>query len=158
MVLFLHFADVLTFIDDFSFTVSSSSYCSNCRALQSAFGRIRAITHFRKVDFSVSKTELIYWGTSMQYDSLSAPPPPPVALDDQLFHPSVKLRWLDYWFVPNLAFSAHFSRHLALFQAAFASMKHLSSGWKGISPHLATLLLTAWFSLSSPSAPISSPP
>ena len=68
--------------------------------------------------------------------SLGPPPPPPVALDGQLFHPSSKLHWLGYWFVPNLASSAQFSRRLALSQAAFASVKRLSSAGTGIAPHL----------------------
>ena len=38
---------VLSYVDDFSLTVASPSYHSNSRALQSAFGRIRAIAHNR---------------------------------------------------------------------------------------------------------------
>ena len=127
---------VLSYVDDFSLTVSSPSYRSNSRALQSAFGRIRAIAHTMNVDFSIPKTELIHWRTPMQRDHPSAPRPPPVAFDGQLFHPSSKLRWLGYWFVPNLASSANFSRRLALSQAAFAFVKRLSSAGKGIAPHL----------------------
>ena len=72
----------------------------------------------------------------MQRDPPGAPRPPPVALDGQIFHPSEKLRWLGYWFVPNLASSADFSRHLALSQAAFSSVRRLSDAGKGVSPHL----------------------
>ena len=50
---------VLSYVDDFSLTVSSPSYRTNSRSLQAAFGRIRAIAHSREVDFSVPKTELI---------------------------------------------------------------------------------------------------
>ena len=100
---------VLSYVDDFSLTVSSLSYRTNRRSLQAAFGRIRAIAHSRKMDFSVPKTELIHWRTPLQRDPPGTPRPPPVALDGQLFHPSEKLRWLGYWFVPNLASSAHFS-------------------------------------------------
>ena len=59
-----------------------------------------------------------------------------MALDGQIFHPFEKLRWLGYWFVPNLASSAHFSWRLALSQAAFASGRRLSEAGKGVSPHL----------------------
>ena len=116
--------------------VSSPSYRSNSRFLQAAFGWIRAIAHSRKIDFSVPKTELIHWRTPLQRDPPAAPRPPPVALDSQIFHPSVKLRWLGYWFVPNLASSAHFSWRLALSQAIFSSVRRLSDAGKGISPHL----------------------
>ena len=119
----------------FSLTVSSPSYRTNSRSLQAAFGRIRAIAHSRKVDFSVPKTELIHWRTPRQQDPPGTPRPPPVALDGQIFYPSERLRWLGYWFVPNLASSAHFSRRLALSQASFSSVRRLSDAGKGVSPH-----------------------
>ena len=114
----------------------SPSSRTNSRALQAAFGRIRAIAHSTKMEFSVPKTELIHWRTPIQQDPPGTPRPPPVALDGQIFHPSEKLRRLDYWFVPNLAFSTHFSRRLALSQAAFSSVRRLSDTGKGVSPHL----------------------
>ena len=127
---------VLSYVDNFCLTVSSPSYHSNSRSLQAAFGCIRAIAHSRKVDFSVPKTELIHWRTPIQRDPHGVPSPPPVALDGQIFHPSDKLRWLGYWFVPNVASSANFSRRLALSQAAFPSVRLLSNTGKGVSPHL----------------------
>ena len=127
---------VLSYVDDFSLTVSSPSYRTNSRALQAAFGRIRAIPHSRKVDFSVPKTELIHWRTPMERDPPGTPRPPPVALDGQIFHPCEKLRWLGYWFVPSLASSAHFSQLLALSPAAFSSVRRLSDAGKGVSPNL----------------------
>ena len=88
------------------------------------------------MDFSITKTELNHWRTPMQRDPSSAPRPPPLALDGQLFHPSSQLSWLRYWFVPNLASSAYFSGGLALSQAAFACVKWLSTAGKGVAPHL----------------------
>ena len=85
---------VLSYVDDFSLTVSSPSYLTNSRSLQAAFGRIRAIAHSSKVEFSVPKPELIHWRTSLQRDHPGTPRPPLVALDGQLFHPSEKLGWL----------------------------------------------------------------
>ena len=127
---------VLSYVADFSLTVASPSYRTNSRSLQAAFGRIKAIAHSRQVDFSVPKTELIHWCTSLQRDPPGTPRPPLVALGGHIFHPSVKLRWLGYWFIPNLASSAHFSRRLALSQAAFSSVRRPSDACKGVSPHL----------------------
>ena len=127
---------VLSYVHDISLTVSSPSYCTNSRSLQAAFGHIRAIARSRKVDFSVPKMELIHWRTPRQLDPPGSSCPPPVALDGQIFHRSEKLRWLGSWFVPNLASSAHFSRRLALSQAAFSSVRRLSDAGKGVSPHL----------------------
>ena len=127
---------VLSYVDDFSPTVSSPSYGSNSRSLQAAFERIRAIAHSRKVDLSVPKTELIHWHTPLQRDPLKPPRSPLVTLDGQIFHPSAKLRWLGYWFLPNLASSAHFSQPLVLSLAPFSSVQRLSDASKGIPPHL----------------------
>ena len=131
---------VLSYVDDFSLTVSCTSYHCNCRSLQAAFGRIRAIAHSRQVDFSVPKTELIHWRTPLQQDPAATTRPPPVALDGQIFHLSPKLQWLGYWLVPNLASSAHFSPRLALFHADFSSVQRLADAGKGISPHLCNRL------------------
>ena len=72
----------------------------------------------------------------MQRDPPGSPRPPPVALDGQIFHPSESLRWLGYWFVPNLVSSAPFSRPLALSQAALSLVRRLCDAGKGVSPHL----------------------
>ena len=127
---------VLSYVDDFALTTSSLSYRTNSRSLQVAFSTIRAIAHARKIDFSVPKTELIHWRTPVQRDPPGAPRPPPVALDGQILFPSDKLRWLGYWFVPNISSSAHFCRRLALSQAAFAAVRRLSSAGGGVPPHL----------------------
>ena len=79
---------VLSYVDDFTLTVSFPSYRTNSRSLPAAFGRIRAIAHSRKVDFSVLKTELIHWRSSLQPDTTGTPSSPPVTLDGQIFHPS----------------------------------------------------------------------
>ena len=131
---------VLSCVDDFALTTFSSSYRTNSCSLQAAFGRIRAIAHARIVDFSVPKTELIHWLTPVQRDPCSAPCPPSVALDGQIFPSSPKLRWLGYWFVPNISSSTHFSHRLALSQAAFSTIRRLSSAGGGISPHLSHCL------------------
>ena len=124
---------VLSYVHDFSLAIASPSYRANSRFLQAAFGRIRAIAHSRKVDFFVPKTELIHWRTPMQLDPPAAPRPPLMALDSQILHPWEKLDWLGYWFVLNLTSSAHFSRRLALSQATFSSVRHLSDAGKSVS-------------------------
>ena len=57
-------------------------------------------------------------------------------LDGQIFSPSDKLRWLGYWFVPNISSSAHSSRRQALSQAALAAVRRLSKAGGGIPPQL----------------------
>jgi len=127
---------VLSYVDNSSITTSSPMYRSNSRALQSIFGCLREVAHVRHVDFSVPMTELIHWPTPMVRDPRNVTRPPRVGLDGQPFHPSPMLRWLGYWFVGNLASSAHFSCRLALSQAAFALIRHLFFFGSWVSPHL----------------------
>ena len=150
---------VLSYVDDFSLNVSSPSYRTNSKSLQASFGRIWALPHSRKVDFSVPKRELIHWRTPRQRDPPGTLRPPPVALDGQIFYPSKKLRWLGYWFVPNLASSPHFSRRLALSQAAFSLVRRLSDAGKGVSPHLChRLAYCLMFAILSYDADLCTPP
>ena len=87
--------------------------------------------------FSVPKIELIHWRTPLQRDPPGSPTPPPICLDGQIFPPLPCVRWLGYWFTPNLASSAHLSKRLGLAQGAFATVKGLSPPGSGLSPHLA---------------------
>jgi len=91
----------------------------------------------REVGFSVPKTKLIHWRTPLQREPPGSPAPPPICLDGQVFPPLPCVRWLGYWFAPNLASSAHFSKRLRLAQRAFATVKRLSPPGSGLSPHLA---------------------
>src|SRR5437588_131524 len=52
---------LLSYIDDFSLTVSSRSYRTNIRLLQAAFLAIKSKALERRVSFSSPKTELIHW-------------------------------------------------------------------------------------------------
>ena len=99
------------------------------------------------VGFSVPKTELIHWRTPLQRDSASASFPPPICLDGQIFSPLPCVRWLGYWFTPNLTSSAHFSKRLGLAQGAFTTVKRLSPPGSGLSPHLSHLLTVHYSSL-----------
>ena len=126
---------VLSYVHDFALTVASPTYLTISRSLQAAFGRIRAMAHSREVDFSVPKTELIDWRSPLQRGHPGASRLPPVALNGQILHTSEKLRGLGYWFISNLASSAHFSQRLALSQAAFTSVKRLSDAAKDVTPH-----------------------
>ena len=49
---------------------------------------------------------------------------------------SAKLRWLGYWFVPNISSSPQFSRPLALSQAPLAPVHRLSWARGDIPPYL----------------------
>ena len=112
----------LSYVDDFTLSAASISYRTNVPTLQRAFGRIRAWARAREVCFSVPKTELIHWRTPLRRDLAGAPSRPPICLDGQIFASLPCVRWLGYWFTPNLASSAHFSKRLGLAQGAFTTV------------------------------------
>jgi len=126
----------LSYVDDFALSAASTSYRTNVRTLQRAFVQIKAGAWAREVGFSVPKSELIHWRTPLQRDPAGAPSPPPICLDGQICPPLPCVRWLGYWFTPNLASSAHFSKPLGLAQGALTTVKRLSTPSSGLSPHL----------------------
>jgi len=142
-VIYVAFLDInlprglsLSYVDDFTLSAAFTSYKTNVRTLQRAFEPIRAHARACEVGFSVPKTELINWRTPLQRDPDRAPSPPPIYLDGQIFPPLLFVRWLGYWFTPNLASLAHFFKRLSLAQGAFATVKRLSPSSSGLSPRL----------------------
>ena len=127
----------LSYFDDFALSVASTSYRTNIRTLQRAFGRIRARASAQEVGFSVPKTELFHWRTPLQWDPPRSPAPPPICLDSQVFPPLPCIWWLGYWFTPNLASLTHFSKRLGLAQGAFATVRRVSPPGSGLSHYLA---------------------
>ena len=116
----------LSYVDDFAQSAASISYRANVSTLQRAFRQPTAPARARELGFSVPKTELLHWKTALQRDPEGAPSPPPICLDGQIFPPLPCLRWLGYWFTPNLASSAHVSKRPSLAQGAFTTVERVS--------------------------------
>jgi len=130
---------MVSYVDDFSITVASPSYRGSMRRLQSLFTTISARARDIGVSFSVPKTELIHWRTPSQRTPRSTAP---VTLEGHLFHPSVVVRWLSYWFTPALSPTHHFRHRLSLVQAVFSFVKRLSSPGAGVKPFLCHRIAT----------------
>jgi len=124
---------VISYVDDFVVTVSSSSHRRNVQLLQGHYPSLCSMAAPRRLTFSVPKTELIHWRTPQER---SAPSMAGVRLDDLYFSPKDTVRWLGYWFTPPLSSSAHFSKRLSLAQGAFDTIKRLSPPGKGLPPYL----------------------
>src|ERR1700712_1137471 len=124
---------MVSYVDDFSLTVASTSYRTNVRRLQSLYASLTSRAEAIKVEFSTPKTELIHWRTPSQR---SPPSLAPIALDGQLFHPKGVVRWLGYWFSPSLNTSHHLNHRLSLARAAFSFTRRLSSPGAGVRPFL----------------------
>jgi len=82
---------MVSYVDDFSVTVASSSYRGNIRRLQGLFTTMSTRGRAIGVSFSVPKTELIQWRTPSQRTPQSTAP---IELEGHLFHPSEVVRWL----------------------------------------------------------------
>jgi len=124
---------VLSYVDDFVVTVSSSSHRRNVQLLQRHFCSLCHATAPKGLTFSVPKTELIHWRTPLER---SAPSKAGVRLDDLYFPPNDELRWLGYVFTPSLSPNAHYSKRLSLAQDALDAIKRLSPRGKGLPPYL----------------------
>jgi len=123
----------LFYVDDFTLTVSSSSYRRNIQLLQKQYAILQARGSRLGVGFSVPKTELIHWRTCRDRDLPSAAP---IHLDGSIFRPRSELRWLRLWFTPSLLTTPHFTKPLAKAQAAFVAVKRLSPPGMGLPPYL----------------------
>ena len=132
---------MISYINDFAFTVASLSYRGNIRRLQQLFKRLERKASRQGVSFSVAKTELIHWRTQSQ--RYSPKRVSPIQIKGEVFHPSNSLRWLGYWFTPALDPTAHFSRRLALAQGAFTLIRRLSQPGAGRPRYLCHRLATS---------------
>jgi len=124
---------MVSYVDDFSITVSSPSYRGNIRRLQNLFSTIAAKGRDIGVSISVPKTELIHWRIPVQR---TPPSHAPLELEGHLFRPSPVVRWLGYWFNPSFNTAHHYRHRLSLAQAIFSFVKRLSSRGAGVRPFL----------------------
>ena len=124
---------MLSYVDDFSITVASTSYRTNIRRLQDIFRTLTKRGDRLEVKFSTPKTELIHWRTPSQR---TPPSQAPIALDGLIFRPAGVVKWLGYWLSPALNSQHHFSHRVSLAQASFSFVKRLSSPGAGVMPFL----------------------
>jgi len=141
----LHFrmprGQMISYVDDFALTVASLSYRGNIRRLQELIEKLERKASRLGVSFLVAKTELIHWRTpSLRHSPKCVSP---IQIKGEMFHPGNSVRWLRYWFTRALDPAAHFSRRLALAQAAFALIQRLSPPGAGLPPYLCHRLATS---------------
>jgi len=124
---------IISYIDDFAVTVASPSHRTNVPLLQKSFSTLKRRASPINISFSVPKTELIHWRTTR---SNEPPCSLPVQLEDQLFYPQSRLKWLGFIFTPTFDPRSHFSRRYMLANAALATIRRLSPNRMGLPPYL----------------------
>jgi len=138
---------IISYVNDFAVTVASHSYRTNVRLLQKSLSALKRKASPINISFSVPKTELIHGRTTR---SNEPPCSLPVQLEDQLFYPQSRLKWLGFIFTPAFDPRSHFSRRYTLANAALATIRRLSPPGMGLPPYhclamarslLATILL-----------------
>src|SRR5207302_7235752 len=100
---------IFSYVDDFTVTVDSLSYCWNIQRLQHYSSTLKRWTNSLGVSFPISKTELCHWGMTRDRAPISSAL---VCLDGFLFHPSLLVHWLGYWFTPSMDTTPHFTKRL----------------------------------------------
>jgi len=128
---------IIYYVDDFAVTVASPSYRTNVRLLQKFFSALKRKASPINISFSIPKTELIHWRTAR---SNEPPCSLPVQLEDQLFYPQSRLKWLGFIFTPAFDPRSHFSRRYTLANAALATIRRLSPPGMGLPPYLCLAL------------------
>jgi len=123
---------IISYVDDFALTVASPSYRTNVRLLQKSFSSLKRKASLINISFSVPKTELIHWRTARSNEALCSLP---VQLEDQLFYPQSRPRWLGFIFTPFFNPRSHFSRRYTVTNTALATIRRLSPSRMGLPPH-----------------------
>ena len=136
----------LSYVDDFSITVTSASYEQNTRKLITAFNSLATQGASIHVPFAPEKAEVIHWET---YRQRSPAPSSPIQLGGQSITPSTSVRWLgfwfDQWFDRKHTGRVHFQKRAASAAITLRSLRTLSSPARGLTPqdvrHLVQLVL-----------------
>jgi hypothetical protein len=127
----------LSYIDDFSLTVTSIVPKKNCQALKNITERLFTLAGKNSVQFDPGKTELIH------FSSQRAPILEGLELGGVTITPKPIVRWLGIWFDSKLTFKAHIEKKVNSATAAFYSIQRLGNTQKGLNSRALRLLYIA---------------
>jgi len=113
--------------------VASPSYRTNVCLLQKSFSALKRKASRINISFSVPKTEQMDWRTTRSNEPLSSLP---VQLEDQLFYPQSRLKWLGFILTACFDPRSHFSKRFTLANAALATIRRLSPPRMRLPPYL----------------------
>lgn len=117
----------LSYIDDFSISITSTSARKNVRQLEEIASSLFVQAAAQKVAFDPGKTELIHFSRQRE------PILEGVRVGGLLIAPKQLVKWLGIWFDSGLRFRQHVEKKIAAAQAAFQGLSRLASTQKGLS-------------------------
>ena len=121
---------VLSYIDDISLTVSSTSLKKNIRILEKEAKSLYNLASINEIEFDLDKTELIHFTKSKDapLSNLTLP-------NGIIVKPKDLVRWLGIWFDNGLTFKQHLAIRISQAKSAFYRMSRLANINSGLSPH-----------------------
>lgn len=120
----------ISYIDDISITVSSTSLKKNIKILEREARRLFDLGTSNHIEFDLVKTELIHFTKSKDAQKT------PITLPNgNIVKPKQLVRWLGIWFDSWLTFNQHIAIRIAQAKNAFFRMARLTSIGSGLSPH-----------------------
>jgi ribonuclease HI len=119
----------LSYIDDISITVASTSYNRNIRLLEREVQRLIEVGEENAISFDIAKTELIHYTTSKEAKKYSLGLP-----GDATISPKTLVKWLGIYFDPNLTFKQHVAIRASQAKSAYLRMARLANSEKGLTP------------------------
>ena len=117
----------ISYIDDFSLAVSSTSAKKNCRALKDAAETLLQHASGKGVHFDPGKTELVHFHTRRKPESEG------LTINGCHIQPKTLVRWLGVWLDVKLSFKQHVEKKINSATAAFFALQRLGSLQKGLS-------------------------
>ena len=116
----------LSYIDDFSISVSSTSAAKNCKRLEEICRGLFSTAKEIGANFAAEKTELIH------FSSKRTPITEGIIVGGTTIKPKPVIRWLGVYLDPKLSFKSHIQRKSLAASAAFSRISGLGNSQKGL--------------------------
>jgi ribonuclease HI len=143
-------SDVLSYIDDISLTVASTSLKKNIQILEREVATIYSLGVDSAIEFDLAKTELIHFTIAKDAKTTSLRLP-----NQEVIEPKEVVRWLGVWFDQGLTFKQHVAIRTSQARSAFYRMTRLANSERGLSPFaLRQLYLACVTSIADYASPI----
>jgi hypothetical protein len=122
-------AKVLSYIDDISLSVASTSLKKNIRILQREVAKMYELRAKNVIQFDLAKTEFMHFTTGKEAKTASLRLP-----NGEVVEPKETVRWLGIWFDSALTFKHHVAIRTSQARSEFQRMARLANTGRGLSP------------------------